>query len=164
MAGGSIEAQLVSNFLSNVQHNPVFLLSFLVPVLLLLFSSIAIRRYSRKTKIDGPPTLEQKREKFLVPRDFFNRETETIKADDYAYFLKPISNEFHTLVEFDDYFRILEKRYRKFRIMSNSARKKRRQAGIDGTKNTFNDILNLYNRLRKTKFEIVEFEREDEEI
>ncbi len=164
MAGQSVEAQLVSNFFTNLQHDPWFLLSFVVPVVMLLIASVAIRRYSRKTKIDGPPTLEQKREKFVVPKDFFNRETDRVKSDDYAYFLKPIASEFHTLVEFDDYFRILERRYKKFRSMSNSGRKKRKQAGIDGTKKTFNDILNLYNRLRTTKFEIVEFERNDEEI
>ncbi len=164
MAGQSIEAQLISNFFTNLQHDPWFLLSFVVPVVMLLIASIAIRRYSKKTKIDGPPTLEQKREKFVVPKDFFNRETDRVKSDDYAYFLKPIASEFHTLVEFDDYFRILERRYKKFRAMSNSGRKKRRKAGIEGTKNTFNDILNLYNRLRTTKFEIVEFERNDEEI
>lgn len=164
MAGQSIEAQLISDFFTRIQHDPVFLLSFVVPVLMLLFASIAMRLYSRRTKIDGPPTLEQKREKFVVPKDFFNRETDRVKRDDYAYFLNPIASEFHTLVEFDDYFRILEKRYKKFRTMSNSGRKKRREAGIEGAKNTFNDILNLYNRLRTTKFEIVEFERNDEEI
>lgn len=164
MAGQSIEAQLISNFFTNLQHNPWFLLSFVVPVVMLLIASIAIRRYSKKTKIDGPPTLEQKREKFVVPKDFFNRETDRVKSDDYAYFLKPIASEFHTLVEFDDYFRILERRYKKFRSMSNSGRKKRRKAGIEGAKNTFNDILNLYNRLRTMKFEIVEFETSDEEI
>lgn len=164
MAGQSIGTQMISDFFSNVQHNPVFLLSFVVPILMLLFASVAIRRYSKKTKIDGPPSLEQKREKFVVPKDFFNRETDRIKTDDYAYFLSPIANEFHNLVEFDDYFRVLEKRYKKFRSMSNSARKKRKQAGIEGSKNTFNDILNLYNRLRSTKFEIVEFERDEEGI
>lgn len=162
MAGQSIEAQLVSNFFTNLQHDPWFLLSFVVPVVMLLIASVAIRRYSRKTKIDGPPTLEQKREKFVVPSDFFNRETDRVKMDDYAYFLKPIASEFHTLVEYDDYFRILERRYRKFRSMSNSGRKKRKKAGIEGTKKTFNDILNLYNKLRTTKFEIVEFENDEE--
>ena len=161
MAGQSIGVQLISDFFSNVAHNPVFLLSFVVPILMLLFASIAIRHYSRKTKIDGPPSLEQKREKFVVPKDFFNRESERIRTDDYAYYLNPIAKEFHSLVEYDEYFKVLEKRYRKFQSMSNSTRKRRREAGLEGRKRTFNDILNLYNRLRSNKFEIVEFERDE---
>lgn len=162
--GGSLGAQLISDFFSNVMHNPAFLLSFVVPVFILLIASVAIRHYSKKTKIDGPPTLEQKREKFLVPRDFFNKETDRIKTDDYAHFLSPIASEFHALVEYDDYFRVLEKRYRKYSSMSHSSRKKRQEAGVQGAKRTFNDILNLYNKLRNSKFEIVEFEGNDEEI
>ena len=38
-------------------------------------------------KIDSLPTLEQKREKFIVPTDFFNRELEFIKNDDSEKYL-----------------------------------------------------------------------------
>lgn len=161
MAGSSIGSQFVSDFFSNVQHNPIFLLSFVIPILMLLISSLAIRRYSRKTRIDGPPTLEQKKEKFVIPKDFFNKETDRIKSDDYAYFLSPISYEFRSLLEYHEYFKVLEKQYRRYLAMSQSSRKKRRKAGEEGKKRTFEDILNLYNRLRNSKFEIIEFEQEE---
>lgn len=156
--------QLLQNFFANVVHNPVFLLSFIVPILLLLFSSIAIRMYSKRAKIDGPPTLEQKKEKFIIPKDFFNREVERVQAEDYVYFLRPLSNEFSSLRLYHDNFKILEKQYKRYVAMSHSARKKRRTAGEEGRKKTFNDILNLYNRLRNTRFDVVEFEQEDERI
>lgn len=161
MAGSSLGSQLIGYFFTNVEHNPIFLLSFVVPIVLLLISSIAIRRYAGKTKIDGPPTLEQKREKFVIPKDFFNREVEKISDDDYAYFLNPISREFMSLREYHEHFKLLEKQYRRYISMSQSSRKKRKQAGNDGRKKTFDDILNLYNKFRNTKFEIVEFEQED---
>lgn len=164
MAGSSITSQLISNFFSNVQHEPVFLFSFIIPILMLFISSLAIRRYSKKTKIDGPPTLEQKKEKFIIPRDFFNNETDHIRSSDYAYFLNPISSEFKSLLEYHERFRVLEKQYRRYTVMSQSSRKKRKLAGEEGQKRVFDDILNLYNKLRSTKFEIVEFEHEEERI
>lgn len=161
MSGASIGLQLASDFFNNISHNPIFLLSFVVPILLLLFASFAMRRYTRKTRIDGPPSLEQKREKFIIPRDFFARETEKILADDYAHFLNPITREFESLKEYHEYFKALEKRYRRYVAMSRSSRKKRKKAGMDGRKKTFDDILNLYNQLRSNNFDIIEFEQED---
>lgn len=164
MAGSSIYAQLASNFFSNVVHNPVFLLSFVVPIVMLIAASLAIRHYSRKTRIDGPPTLEQKREKFVVPRDFFNKEAEKIMLDDYEYFLKPITTQFESLKAFHEYFRSLQKQYRKYVAMSSSGRKRKRIRGMEGRKRTFDEILKLYNQFRGNKFDRIEFEQEVERI
>ena len=164
MAGSSIYAQLASNFFSNVLHEPLFMLSFLVPVAMLFFTSLAIRHYSRKTRIDGPPTLEQKREKFVVPKDFFNREAEKIKTDDYEYFLRPIASQFESLKSFHEYFRSLQKEYRKYVAMSHSGRKGKRLRGVEGRKRTFDDILKLYNQFRSNKFDRIEFEQDEERI
>lgn len=164
MAGSSIASQLASNFFSNVLHNPVFLLSFLIPIAMLFVTSLAVRHYSKKTRIDGPPTLEQKREKFLVPRDFFNREAEKIRTDDYEYFLMPISSQFESLKQFHEYFKVLQKDYRKYVVMSQSSRKGKRLRGLEGRKRTFNEILKLYNQIRGNKFDRIEFEQEEERI
>ena len=75
-----------------------------------------------------------------------------------------MEKEFHHLREYDEYFRVLLKRFNKYEAMSHSTRKKKKQRGNDGRKETFNEILNLYNRLRKAKNQIVEFEQEDEGI
>ena len=164
MAGSSILAQMVSNFFINLRQDPIFLMSFIVPILLLFISSALLRIYTRRTRIDGPPTLEQKRERFVIPKDFFNRETERIRSDDYEYFLKPLTKEFQALKDYQEYYKYLEKRYRKYISMSKSSRKKKKKEGIEGRKKTFDDILNLYNRLRNTKFDIVEFEQEEERV
>ena len=162
--GSSMISQLFGAFLTNLHSNPLFLLSFIVPVGLLMVTSMAIRRSSRKTKIDGPPTLEQKREKFIIPKDFFNREVEKVQVDDYNYFLKPISREFTSLREFHERFKIMEKQYRKYSNMAQSSSKKKKKRGLEGRKTAFNDILNLYNKLRSSKFNVVEFEQSEERI
>lgn len=164
MSGSSITSQLLASFLSNIQHNPVFLFSFIIPIVMLFISSLAIRRYSKKTKIDGPPSLEQKKEKFIIPRDFFNKETDKIRDQDFGYFLTPITNEFKMLRDYHERFKILEKQYRKYTVMGQSSRKKRKKAGQDGQKRIFDEILNLYNKLRNNKFEIVEFEQREDRI
>lgn len=161
---GVIGPQLLTSFINSVEHNPFFLLTFIIPIVLILLTSAAVRMKRRSTKIDGPPTLEQKKEKFIIPKDFFTMESEKVSAEDYHHFLDPMGMEFHHLREYDDYFKVLFKRYNKFEAMSHSTRKKRKKRGIDGRKETFNEILNLYNRLRKAKNEIVEFEQEDEGI
>lgn len=158
----SVGPELFTSFLNSVQHNPFFLLTFIIPVILVLLTSAVIKFKRRSTKIDGPPTLEQKREKFVIPRDFFNREAEIVKSGDIHHFLDPMEKEFHSLKEYDDYFIMLKKRLSKYEAMSHSSRKKRRERGIQGTKETFNELLNLYNRLRKAKFQLVEFEQEEE--
>ena len=87
-----------------------------------------------------------------------------IRSDDYEYFLKPLTKEFQALKDYQEYYKYLEKRYRKYISMSKSSRKKKKKEGIEGRKKTFDDILNLYNRLRNTKFDIVEFEQEEERV
>ncbi len=158
----SIGPQLLTSFFSSIQHNPFFLLTFIIPVILVLTTSAIIKIKRRSTRIDGPPTLEQKREKFVIPRDFFNRESEVVKSGDIHHFVDPMEREFHTLKEYDDYFIILKKRLSKYEAMSHSSRKKRKDRGVKGVKETFNEMLNLYNRLRKAKFQLIEFELEEE--
>lgn len=159
-----IGPQLITSFFNSVENNPFFLLTFIIPIVLIVLTSLAIRIKRRGTRIDGPPTLEQKREKFIIPKDFFNNEADLIKSEDIHHFLDPMAKEFHSLKEFDDYFNALQKRFRKYESMAQSSRKKRRERGITGRKETFNEMLNLYNRLRKAKFQIVEFEQEEESI
>ena len=160
----AIGPQLLTSFVNSVEHNPFFLLTFIIPVVLIFLTSAVVKVKRKSTRIDGPPTLEQKKEKFIIPRDFFTMESEKVIADDFHHFLDPMEKEFHHLREYDEYFRVLLKRFNKFEAMSHSGRKRKKQRGIDGRKETFNEILNLYNRLRKAKNQIVEFEQEDEGI
>ncbi len=158
----SVGPQLLTSFFNSVQHNPFFLLTFIIPVVLVFITSAVIKIKRRSTKIDGPPTLEQKREKFVIPRDYFNRESDIVKSGDIHHFVDPMEKEFHSLKEYDDYFNMLKKRLSKYEAMSHSSRAKRKERGVQGTKETFNEMLNLYNRLRKAKFQLVEFELEEE--
>ncbi len=160
----AIGPQLFTSFINSVEHNPFFLFTFIIPVILIFLTSAVVKAKRRSSKIDGPPTLEQKKEKFIIPRDFFAMESEKVKADDYHHFLDPMEKEFQYLREYDEYFRVLMKRFNKFEAMSHSTRKKKKQRGTDGRRETFNEILNLYNRLRKAKNQIVEFEQENEDI
>ena len=163
-AFSSVGPQLISSFMYNVEHNPFFLFTFIIPIILILLTSAVVRAKRRGAKIDGPPTLEQKREKFIIPSDFFNDEAERIRSEDYHHFLDPMEREFHSLKDYDERFTVLMKRFRKYEAMTHSGRKKRKKMGYDGRKATFNDLLNLYNWLRKAKFELVEFEQEEEKI
>lgn len=157
---GSVLLSLIEGFPSRVESNPLMLLSFIIPILIIWISSLSIRGFARRRKIDGPPTLEQRREKFVIPVDFFTSESEHVRKLDMDHFLDPIGADFDHIQEFPDYFQTLRKQYIKYSRMATSSRKKRKETGKRKQLETFNEILDLYNRLRRTRFDTVEFEEE----
>lgn len=147
-------------FVQSVEAYPLVLLRFLVPVLIIFVVTLAVQRVSKKAVVDSAPKLEQKREQFVIPMDFFNSELEKIKNDDYEYYLRPISSEFDRIKDVSERFKRLRKLYSKYDIMSHSSYKKRRVRGIERRRETFSEILDLYTQVRKMKLTIVEIEQE----
>lgn len=149
---------IFSTFVSNVEAYPLILMRFLVPVVLLLIVTMAVQRVSKKEKIDSPPTTEQKREQFVLPDDFFNKEMGYIRNDEYDHFLRPMEIEFKRMKDTLDQFKVLSKLYRKYDSRTRSASRKRRKRAMEMRSEVFNQILELYNYLRQVKLSIVEYE------
>lgn len=147
-----------STFESNVEAYPMILMRFLVPVILLLVATLAVQRVSRKEKVDSAPTMEQKREQFVTPDDFFNREIEYIGKDDYEHFLRPMEIEFRRIKETSDQFKVLDKLYKKYDSKTRSTSRRKRKKALEMRREIFNQILELYNYLRQLRLEIVEYE------
>jgi hypothetical protein len=143
----------------NIRAYPLLLLRFLIPIVLIFGATFSLQRRSRKTKIDSLPTLEQKREKFIVPTDFFNRELEFIKNDDYRHYLNPILKEMENMERIREQLKILMKQYSKYESMSQSSYSRRKKKGLELRKQTFNRILETYAQVKKLKFSIVEIEK-----
>ena len=145
--------------MENIRAYPLLLFRFLIPVLLIFGATFSLQRRSRKTKIDSLPTLEQKREKFIVPNDFFNRELEFIKNDDYRHYLNPILKEMERMETIRQNLKILMKRYSKYESMSQSSYSRRKKKGLQLRNETFNQILETYAQVKKLKFSTVEIEK-----
>ena len=146
-------------WMENIRAYPLLLFRFLIPVLLIFGATFSLQRRSRKTKIDSLPTLEQKREKFIVPNDFFNRELEFIKNDDYRHYLNPILKEMERMETIRQNLKILMKRYSKYESMSQSSYSRRKKKGLQLRNETFNQILETYAQVKKLKFSTVEIEK-----
>lgn len=142
----------------NIKAYPLVVMRFLVPVLIILLITLSIQRLSKKAVVNSTPTLEQKREQFIIPADFFNKEVDHIKSDDYEYYLSPMEKQFDVLRDHSETFKRLLKAYRKYDALSNSSYKRRKKRGQEMRKNTFNEILDLYTSIRKMKYAIVEIE------
>lgn len=147
-----------STFESNVEAYPLILMRFLVPVVILLIATLAVQRVSKKEKVDSAPTAEQKREQFVTPDDFFNREMEHIGNDDYEHFLKPMEIEFKRIRETSEQFKVLDKLYKKYDSKTRSTSRRRRKRALEMRREIFNQILELYNYMRQLRLEIVEYE------
>ncbi len=146
-------------WVQNIRAYPLLLLRFLIPIVLIFGATFSLQRRSRKTKMDSLPTLEQKREKFIVPTDFFNRELEFIKNDDYRHYLNPILKEMENMERIREQLKILMKQYSKYENMSQSSYSRRKKKGLELRKQTFNRILETYAQVKKLKFSIVEIEK-----
>ncbi len=145
--------------MQNIRAYPLLLFRFLIPIVLIFGATFSLQRRSRKTKIDSLPTLEQKREKFIVPTDFFNRELEFIKNDDYRHYLNPILKEMDNMETIRQNLKILMKRYSKYENMSQSSYSRRKKKGLELRNKTFNQILETYAQVKKLKFSTVEMEK-----
>ncbi len=145
--------------MQNIRAYPLLLFRFLIPIVLIFGATFSLQRRSRKTKIDSLPTLEQKREKFIVPTDFFNRELEFIKNDDYRHYLNPILKEMDNMETIRQNLKILMKRYSKYENMSQSSYSRRKKKGLELRNETFNQILETYAQVKKLKFSTVEMEK-----
>ena len=146
-------------WMQNIRAYPLLLFRFLIPIVLIFGATFSLQRRSRKTKIDSLPTLEQKREKFIVPTDFFNRELEFIKNDDYRHYLNPILKEMEKMETIRQNLKILMKRYSKYENMSQSSYSRRKKKGLELRNETFNQILETYAQVKKLKFSTVEMEK-----
>jgi hypothetical protein len=146
-------------WMQNIRAYPLLLFRFLIPIVLIFGATFSLQRRSRKTKIDSLPTLEQKREKFIVPTDFFNRELEFIKNDDYRHYLNPILKEMDNMETIRQNLKILMKRYSKYENMSQSSYSRRKKKGLELRNETFNQILETYAQVKKLKFSTVEMEK-----
>ena len=146
-------------WMQNIRAYPLLLFRFLIPIVLIFGATFSLQRRSRKTKIDSLPTLEQKREKFIVPTDFFNRELEFIKNDDYRHYLNPILKEMEKMETIRQNLKILMKRYSKYENMSQSSYSRRKKRGLELRNETFNQILETYAQVKKLKFSTVEIEK-----
>ncbi|MHB1811598.1 MAG: hypothetical protein ACYCPR_04205 [Thermoplasmataceae archaeon] len=146
-------------WVQNIRAYPLLLLRFLIPIVLIFGATFSLQRRSRKTKIDSLPTLEQKREKFIVPTDFFNRELEFIKNDDYRHYLNPILKEMENMERIREQLKILMKQYSKYESMSQSSYSRRKKKGLELRNQTFNKILETYAQVKKLKFSTVEIEK-----
>ena len=151
-----------STFISNIESYPLILMRFLVPVLLLLIATMAVQRVSKKEKIDSTPTVEQKREQFVVPDDFFNKEVGYITNDEYEHYLRPMENEFRRMKETFDQFKVLDKLYKKYDARTRSASRRRRKRALEMRREVFDQILELYNYLRQVRLSIVEYDEFEE--
>ncbi len=150
-----------STFVSNIEAYPLILMRFLVPVILLLIATMAVQRVSKKEKVDSAPTIEQKMEQFTIPDDFFNQEMDYIRNDEYEHYLRPMGVEFRRLKEAFDQFKVLDKLYRKYDARTRSASKRRRKRALELRKEVFNQILELYNYIRRMKLSIVEYDESE---
>lgn len=159
----SVIGYFFSIWVQNIRAYPLLLFRFLIPIVLIFGATFSLQRRSRKTKIDTLPTLEQKREKFVVPKDFFNRELEFIKNDDYRHYLNPILREMDNMEKIRDQLKFLMKMYSKYENMSQSSYLRRRKKGLELRNQTFNQILELYAQVKKLKFSTVEIEKMEKE-
>lgn len=142
----------------NIEAYPLVVMRFLVPVLIIFIITLSIQRLSRKAVVNSTPTLEQKREQFIIPADFFNKEVDHISSEDFEYYIKPMDKQFGIMKDYSDTFRRLLKAYRKYDALSNSSYKRRKKRGEEWRKQTFNEILDLYANIRRMKFTVVEVE------
>ena len=145
--------------MQNIRAYPLLLFRFLIPIVIIFGATFSLQRRSRKTKIDSLPTLEQKREKFIVPTDFYNRELEFIKNNDYRHYLNPILKEMDKMETIRQNLKILMKRYSKYENMSQSSYSRRKKKGLELRNETFNQILETYAQVKKLKFSTVEMEK-----
>ena len=146
-------------WMQNIRAYPLLLFRFLIPIVIIFGATFSLQRRSRKTKIDSLPTLEQKREKFIVPTDFYNRELEFIKNNDYRHYLNPILKEMDKMETIRQNLKILMKRYSKYENMSQSSYSRRKKKGLELRNETFNQILETYAQVKKLKFSTVEMEK-----
>ncbi|WP_393970632.1 hypothetical protein OXIME_000856 [Oxyplasma meridianum] len=159
----SVIGTFLSIWVNNIRAYPLLLFRFLIPVILIFGATFSLQRRSRKTKLDSLPTIEQKREKFLVPKDFFNKELEFIKNDDYRHYLNPILKEMENMETIRRNLKILMKRYSKYENMSQSSYSRRKKKGLQLRNETFNQILETYGHVKKMKFSTVEIEQMEKE-
>lgn len=155
---GSIIGAFFSAWIQNIIRDPLIILHFLVPIIMIFVAMLAVEHRSKKTKVDALPTIEQKKEKFVLPDDFLNRELDSIKSEDYRHFLDPMVDDLEGMRNIVNELKVLRHSFARFEKMSESTNQRRRKKGMEGQRKVFNDILELYRKAGNMKFGTVEAE------
>lgn len=155
---GAIISAFFNAWLLNIENNPLILLHFVVPILMIFLAVLALGYRSKRTKLDSLPQIDQRKEKFVIPNDFLSREVESINKEDYRHFLDPMIDDLMNMDTILKELNALKKRFSKYERMSQSNNPKRREMGLKRERQVFDDILKLYKRAGDLKFTSVEVE------
>ncbi len=146
----SLVSTALNDFYSSLQTMfaaPGNMIRFFIPVTIIFLSSFAVRHYTKKQRLDSIPNFEKKRERFALPDDIFNEEVSNIMRGDYSTQVSKITMDFyHAYMEYKE-FKILIRRYRRYRARMGSSFKRVRERSSDKSKIVLNQLLDLHQRL-----------------
>ncbi|WP_010917324.1 hypothetical protein [Thermoplasma volcanium] len=114
-----------------------------------------VKRYSKKAVPDDYPSEQQKRESFQTPNDYISTEYPHVKNNDIDYYLRLIERELDYADNILSSYKHLLKMYRKYDAMSHSSITRRRKRAAVKKEELFEEIVRIYARLGKLKYDIV---------
>lgn len=147
----SVYSQLLSDLdsaLHTMLSNPLAMLRFTIPLVIIVFSSFIARRYQKIQKIDAMPSFEKKRELFRLPQDVFNLEVSKILEEDYSDVIYRIKIDFqdaHARVQ--EYKRLIRK-YKRYEGRLNSSFKRIRESAVERRREVLDNMIKLHDGLR----------------
>jgi hypothetical protein len=147
--------------LYHILYNPLIDIKFLIPVLLLFIVTIMLRHRGKKTKIDSAPTLEQKREPFVVVPDRFNNEIKRAEKYEMQSYVDLISGDVERIKQKYDQFKLLQKSYNRYERWSQAQNPRKRKKGKEGMQELFDEMVKLYSELKSMKLSVIETEEQE---
>ncbi len=154
IAIGSITAPITS-ILGDILNNPLIDLRFLIPVITLLFIVLSFRHSSKKSVIDSPPTLQQKREPFITPDDRLSSELKRIEQNDMEYYIRSFEHDVDKFKEYSRKLKLLKREYFRYDRWVLSQRPKKSQKGKRLQKEIFDEIVSLYADLKSLRLSVI---------
>ncbi len=164
LSSSSVILGYIANLLQTMVHHiltyPLTDMKFLVPVLAVVVTSVYVRHLSVKQKVDSPPSLKPKRERFRLPNDRFNREVGTIMAEQYAGYINSMKKDFESVGELQRRFSRAARMYSKYNSMLKSPSKKRREKAEIRRREILRELIEIYSDLKRISLSVITLDEE----
>ncbi|GGM77831.1 hypothetical protein GCM10007108_15000 [Thermogymnomonas acidicola] len=152
----SILASAWATFLNNMRVDPYISLRFLLPVALVTIVVVALRLRGAVTRPDASPGTGQREEVFAVPGDYLTVNLKQAVSGNYEFFIRRMSGDIEAVRSLVAQFQECARNYSRFKAMSSSPFRRRRERGKEGMAREFERMMDTYRAIMGRRFTVIE--------
>lgn len=140
----------LNGFIAEVMSDPLVMLQFLIPLLIVVVGVLTLKVHGARSKINTNPSMVQEREVFELPDDNFYKEMMYVDNGDSDHFEQTIEKNTKEIISSTKVIKNFARRYKRLKYRLQYTNSKRKKEKMDARmKAIMKEMLRIYGNLEK---------------